>query len=147
MAQKPARPAAAKAPKPAKPAKTAAAARPEKAAKPAKPAPEKPAKPAPEKAAKAEAKPAAATQTFRLKDLVTQVALATGAKKPQAKQSVEATLAALSSALSGKSALAVPPLGKLRVVKASGSTLTLKLRLTDAAPAKGLALAEDGEDS
>jgi hypothetical protein len=40
----------------------------------------------------------------------------------------------------------VPPLGKLRVVKAAAGTLTLKLRLANAAEAKGLALAEDRED-
>jgi hypothetical protein len=43
--------------------------------------------------------------------------------------------------------LAVPPLGKLRVVKANGPALTLKLRRAEGAKAAGLALAEDGEDS
>ena len=65
----------------------------------------------------------------------------------EVKAAVEATLAALGEALASGKALAVPPLGKLRVVKSKGPALTLKLRRAEAAKAAGLALADDGEDS
>ena len=64
------------------------------------------------------AKPAKATKAdtgkakapaFRLRDLVAQVATTTKAKKPDAKKSVEATLAAMSAALAAGSDLALPP--------------------------------------
>lgn len=130
------------------------AAKPEKPAKPAKarPAAKAAAKPVP--AAKATAKPAsaapaasdAAAGTVKLKDLIDSVAAKTGGKKPEVKAAVEATLAALGEALATGKALAVPPLGKLRVVKNKGPAMTLKLRLADGAKAAGLALADDGED-
>lgn len=90
--------------------------------------------------------PVPAVAPVRIKQLVHEVAEATGLKKPEAKKAVEATLAAIGTALAAKSTLAVPPLGKLRVAKASAGVMTLKLRLADASRAKGLALAEDGED-
>lgn len=90
--------------------------------------------------------PAASGPGLKLKDLVDSVALATGGKKPDVKKAVEATLAALGEALSSGKALAVPPLGKLRVVKNKGAALTLKLRRADSPKAAGLALANDGED-
>ncbi|OYX26896.1 MAG: hypothetical protein B7Z10_01830 [Rhodobacterales bacterium 32-66-7] len=96
---------------------------------------------------KAEAAPAAeAVATLRLKDLVDTVATATGAKKPEAKKAVEATLAALAAALNAGSVLALPPLGKVRVVKTTATALTLKLRPVAGGQA-GLALADQGEDS
>jgi len=125
--------------KPAKP-KPAAKAKPAVAAKPAKPA-----KPTLKVVDKAEAKPASAV--LKLKDLVDAVAASTGGKKPEVKKTVEATLAAIGSALAAQTALVLPPLGKLRVAKAAAGTLTLKLRLADAARAAGKGLAEDGEDS
>lgn len=85
--------------------------------------------------------------SLKLKDLIDSVAARTGAKKPEVKAAVEATLATLGEALATGKALAVPPLGKLRVVKNKGPALTLKLRLADGAKAAGLALADDGEDS
>jgi hypothetical protein len=85
--------------------------------------------------------------TLKLKDLVEAVASATGSRKPEVKSVVEATLAALGEALATGMSLAIPPLGKLRVVKNKGPALTLKLRLADGAKAAGLALADDGEDS
>lgn len=115
-----------------------------------------------EKPAKANAKPAAeetaAEETaakaveptggsMKLKDLVDSVAAKTGGKKPDVKAAVEATLAAMGEALASGKALAVPPLGKLRVVKTKGPALTLKLRVAEGAKAAGLALADDGEDS
>jgi hypothetical protein len=122
--------------KPAKPAKTA-----QTTAK-AKPA-AKPALKVVEPAVVAEAKAAG----YKLKDLIDNVATATGGKKPEVKKTVEATLAALGKALATGKGLTVPPLGKLRVVKNKGPALTLKLRLADGAKAAGLALAEDVEDS
>lgn len=93
--------------------------------------------------------PSTAPQTeggLKLKDLVDSVVAATGGKKPDVKKTVEATLAALREALVSGKALTVPPLGKLRVVKAKGPALTLKLRMADGAKPAGLALADDGED-
>jgi Bacterial DNA-binding protein len=83
----------------------------------------------------------------KLRDIIESVAAATGLKKPDAKKAVDATLAAIGAALAQKSILAVPPLGKLRVAKATAGVMTLKLRLADASRAKELALAEDEEDS
>lgn len=84
--------------------------------------------------------------TLKLKELLDQVATSTGSRKPDVKATVEATLSALGEALATGRSLAVPPLGKLRVVKNKGPALTLKLRLADGAKAAGLALADDGED-
>ena len=94
-----------------------------------------------------EAKAAPATPSISLRNLVDTVAAATGQKKPDAKKAVEAVLAAIGAGLAAGSSLNVPPLGKVRVAKAKGSVLTLKLRLADASRAAGLALAEDEEDS
>lgn len=112
-----------------------------KAVAKAKPA-EKPALKVAEPATASDAKP-----VLKLKDLVDSVATATGGKKPDVKKMVEATLAAMGEALATGKGLAVPPLGKLRVVKNNGPALTLKLRLGDGAKAAGLALADSGEDS
>ncbi len=118
-------------------------------AKAEKPARAKQAKPKAEtakpEAAAVETEVASAGQ-MKLKDLIDAVAAKTGAKKPEVKAAVEATLAALGEALATGKSLAVPPLGKLRVVKNKGPALTLKLRLADGAKAAGLALADDGED-
>jgi len=128
--------------KPAKPAKPA---RPAKAPLAEKPAAAKAA------AAKPEARPKGAEQakagTLKLRDLVDAVATATGTRKPAAKTSVEAVLAALGDALKSGSVLVLPPLGKLRVAKTAGTTLTLKLRLADAPKAGAKPLADDGEES
>lgn len=100
-----------------------------------------------EPAASGDAKPKAQVSMLKLKGLVDAVAESTGGKKPEVKAAVEATLAAIGTALATGKSLAVPPLGKLRVVKTRGSALTLKLRLADGPKAAGLGLAEDGEDS
>lgn len=96
------------------------------------------------------AKPAATAPALKLKDLVDRVAAATGAKKPEAKKAVEATLAAMSAALKSGSDLSLPPLGKLRIARTTGSVLTLKLRQAEGgkadAKAGAKALADDGED-
>jgi hypothetical protein len=123
---------------------------------------DKPARPAKADKSVAKAKPAVAKPVLKvvdaatpdakgtalkLKDLIERVVAATGGKKPEVKAVVEATLAALGEALATGQALAVPPLGKVRVVKNKGPALTLKLRLADGAKAAGLALADDGDDS
>lgn len=84
---------------------------------------------------------------LRLKDLVDSVAAATGGKKPEVKKTIEATLAAMGTALATGHSLVVPPLGKMRVAKATAGALTLKLRLADVSKAAGIALADDEEDS
>ncbi len=130
-----------------KPAKAKPAAKPAapKAAA-AKPATSKP-------AAKPAARPDAAAKTagLKLKDLVDQVAAATGTKKPDAKPTVEATLAALAAALKTGADMTLPPLGKLRVVKLAekgGATMmTLKLRHGGGSKPGAKPLADDGEDS
>jgi hypothetical protein len=124
------------------------AAKPAKAAKPAAKAKAAPAAAKPElKVVAAKAAPEATGGGLKLKDLIESVATATGGKKPDVKKTVEATLAALGEALAAGKALTVPPLGKLRVVKAKGPALTLKLRRSEGSKAAGLALADDGEDS
>ena len=113
--------------------------------KPVKAARAAKAKPAP-KAVETTAPEAKAAEMMKLKDLIDSVVAKTGGKKPEVKAVIEATLAALGDALATGKSLAVPPLGKLRVVKNKGPALTLKLRLADGAKAAGLALADDGED-
>lgn len=129
-----------------KPAKTPAKRAGTRAGKPASPRPALKVVEATTVAAAAEGKAA----VLRLKDLVDRVASATGTKKPEAKKSVEATLAAISAALRAGSTLALPPLGKLRVARQAGAVLTLKLRHGEAGKggekAGAKPLAEDGED-
>jgi Bacterial DNA-binding protein len=130
-----------------KPAKPKSVAKPVAKAKPAaKPAAAKPSKPALKVVEKVAPGAAATAGMMRLKDLVETVAAATGGKKPEVKKTVEATLAAIGTALAASQSLALPPLGKLRVAKATGGALTLKLRLADASKAAGIALADDQED-
>ena len=121
--------------------------KPAKAAKPAKAEPVAEASVQPALAVVENAAPDPKGAPMKLKDLIEAVASATGGRKAEVKATVEATLAALGEALATGKALAVPPLGKLRVVKNKGPALTLKLRLADGAKAAGLALADDGEDS
>ena len=102
--------------------------------------------------AKTPATPAAKAPAFKLKDLVSAVADSTGARKPDVRQMVEATLAALASALQSGADLAVPPLGRARIVKSESrngaAMMTLKLRLGAAdKPGSKQTLAADGEDS
>ncbi|MFN3282184.1 MAG: HU family DNA-binding protein [Tabrizicola sp.] len=133
--------------KSASPAKTAAKVR--KSATRAKPGPEASEKPALRVVeAEAEASPTATggSVTVKLKDLVDQVAEATGSRRADIRPTAEALLAAMGAALAAGKALAIPPLGKLRVVKNKGPALTVKLRLADGAKAAGLALADDRED-
>ena len=70
--------------------------------------------------------------TLRKKDLVERVCEVSGLKKKEVKPVVEATLKVLGDALEAGSALAIPPLGKARVNRQTGSTgdevLVVKLR-------------------
>lgn len=130
--------------KPAKPAKPQQPAKAARAAKPGKPAAKA------DMPAKAAAKPAPATG-LKMRDLIDSVATATGAKKPDVKVTVEATLAALATALKSGTDMTLPPLGKLRVVKLvekGGATMmTLKLRHGGGSAKPGSKpLADDGED-
>jgi nucleoid DNA-binding protein len=127
--------------------------------RPTKAAAKKPAAKKATKAAAPEAPPVTAPEpaapkapTYKLKDLVTAVATSTGSKKPDAKEIVEATLAALAAALQSGADLALPPLGRARVVKSESRNgtpvMTLKLRLGGAdKPGAKQTLAVDGEDS
>ncbi|PZX54230.1 HU family DNA-binding protein [Cereibacter changlensis] len=70
--------------------------------------------------------------TVKKKDLLERVAQATGADHKQVRDIVEATLNALSEALSKGEELNLPPFGKLKVnrqhERAVGEMMTLKLR-------------------
>lgn len=80
------------------------------------------------------------------REFYARVAAASGAKKKDAKQIVDAALAVLGQALTDGEALNLPPLGKLRIVKArtvgGAEIVTLKLRR---GPAAGGAAPEDEE--
>ena len=78
------------------------------------------------------------TPMLRARDLVARVAEATGAKVKDARQIVEATLAALGKALDQGQTLQVPPLGKLSVAPRKGAddTSPIKLKLRRAADPK-----------
>jgi nucleoid DNA-binding protein len=150
MAPRTTKPAAEKPAKPVAKAKAVA----KTAAKPAKPA----SQPKPVVRADSTASAKSGVAAFKLRDLVEVVATATGAKKPDVKQTVEATLSALADALKGGADLNLPPLGRARIAKAAGkdgaAVMTLKLRLGGAAKSGAnvktgpkQALADDGEDS
>ncbi len=92
---------------------------------------------------------------MKLKDLVARVAEATGAKKPQVKEIVEAALTQIGKALDGGETVHLPALGKLKVNRTraleQGAILSMKLKRGTAGKATKKsapeALAEDGEDS
>ncbi len=101
----------------------------------------------------AEGEPPAAG-SVKLKDLLAQVAAATGGKPAAVRPAVDATLAALGEALSAGKSLNLPPLGRLRVTRnrdvAGGAMIQLRLRRGSAprpaADAAAAPLAEPGED-
>ena len=88
--------------------------------------------------------------TLRKKDLVERVCEASGLKKKDVKPVIEATLRVLGDALEAGSALAIPPLGKARVNRQTGSTgdevLVVKLRRPSPAATAAVTAAEPGED-
>lgn len=138
----------------AKPAATQAMAR------PSAPAPKVPA-PKPVAAAAMVAVPAAAMSavagtakgaTLKMKDLIAQVTDAVGGRKKGVKDIVEATLAALSGALSRGDAINLPGFGRAKVAhaedKGAGKPMTIKLKSQSATRARnpgkqGLADPED----
>ena len=72
-----------------------------------------------------------AASGLRLKELVDRVVAATGGKKKDVKQVVEATLVAMGAALQKGESLNLPAFGKLRVARQGaegGGAMTLKLR-------------------
>ena len=81
------------------------------------------------------------------RELFARVAAATDAKKKDVKLIVDATLAILGKALSDGEELNLPPLGKIRIVKARDAggveVVTLKLRRKTAGAGGGGAAGED----
>lgn len=105
----------------------------------AKPKPVKPAAPSTADLTAPEAAPAPGV--YRLKDLVEEVAAATGAKPKDARVQVMATLTALGAALGQGKGLNLPEVGKGRISRsvtdANGVTaMVLKLRRGEAAKKK-----------
>lgn len=98
---------------------------------------------------------ATAAPSMKLKELVARVAEATGAKKPQVKEIVEAALTQIGKALDSGETVHLPALGKLKVNRTraleQGSVLSMKLKRGTAGKATKNsapeALAEDGEAS
>ena len=144
------KPIAAAKPRAAKAAKAKTAAPKPVANKPAVPAPKvresKPATDAPPAAEKG------GTETLRMKDLLALVTEASGGKKKGVKEIVEATLAALSGALSKGNAINLPGFGRAKVAHAEdiggGKPMTIKLRTQSSPRSKSedkdaLAEAED----
>ncbi len=87
---------------------------------------------------------------YRLRDLVDEVAGATGLRRRDARLAAEAVLAAIGAAIDRHEVLALPPLGRLRYGGAQRSAesqvVVLKLRRSDRAAAE--TAAEDaGEDN
>jgi nucleoid DNA-binding protein len=85
---------------------------------------------------------------LKLRELVVRVSEATGGKKKGVREIVEATLAALGSALEKGEELNLPGVGKVRVAKsvdrAGRATMTLKVRSAGAPkPKEALAEAEE----
>lgn len=105
---------------------------------------------APPVADEAPAKERPAGAILRKKDLLDQVQRETGAAKKAVREIVEATLAALGTALSAGQGLNLPPLGKAKVARpedaGAGKAMTVKLRRDAASGAGKTPLADDGED-
>jgi nucleoid DNA-binding protein len=92
--------------------------------------------------------PRSTANALKKKELIDQIATSTGAKKPQVRDIVEATLAALGNALSQGTMLNLPPFGKAKVTRAtdagSGKPMTIKLHRAQAVnPKQSLADDED----
>ncbi len=94
-------------------------------------------------------KGAAKGDGLKMKELLTAVTTKTGAKKKDAKDVVDATLAEIAAALKSGKSLNLPPLGNLRVAKTQekgGATMmVLKLRMGGGGAKE--ALADDADDS
>jgi nucleoid DNA-binding protein len=90
--------------------------------------------------------------TLRIKDLIVHVAAATGGKRKDVKEMVEATLLALGEALSRGEDLNLPGFGRSRIARSAekdgASMMTLKVRRGPHRPkAVKEPLADDVEDS
>jgi nucleoid DNA-binding protein len=76
---------------------------------------------------------------LRKSDLVDRLVIATGAKKNLVKQITDAVLVEIGAALDKGEELALPPLGRIRMVKrkdtGSGEILTVRLRRLSEVPA------------
>ena len=119
--------------------------------------PEEASEPAPDTVASADLaleavpKPApdiAKADSYKIKELITAVVTKTGAKKKDAKDIVEASLAEIAAVLGRGQSLSLPPLGNLRVAKIQEKDgavmLSIKLRLGQGGGAKQpLALADE----
>ena len=92
-----------------------------------------------------------ATHVLKLRELVDQVATASGAKKKGLKEVVEATLAALGAALSRGDELNLPPLGKAKVGRqktmGDGEMLVVKLRRGTSAAGGAKANKKDDQEA
>lgn len=94
----------------------------------------------------------AAPAPLKKPDLLDQLATRSGLKKRDAKLALDATLALIGEALARGEDLILPPLGRVRVVKAKdlgkgAQLLTLKLRSgKDAAQSSKTGLATEAED-
>ncbi|MDX8353318.1 HU family DNA-binding protein [Cognatiyoonia sp. IB215182] len=92
------------------------------------------------------------TSPLKKPDLLDQVVARTNLKKRDVKPAVEAALSVIADALAHGGEVALPPLGKLRIVKSKelsegARVLTLKLRMPkDASRHATTDLAEDSED-
>ena len=91
------------------------------------------------------------TQSVQKRELFARVAAATDAKKKDVKLIVEATLAILGKAISDGEELNLPPLGKVRIVKArdagAAEVVTLKLRRRTPGAGDGEADPSEEEES
>lgn len=90
-------------------------------------------------------------ESLKLKQLLTAVVDKTSAKKKDAKDIVEATLAEIASALGKGHSLSLPPLGNLRVVKSQekggAKTMVLRLRIGGGKDTSEDGVADPSDDS
>lgn len=90
-------------------------------------------------------------ETLKLKQLLTAVVDKTSAKKKDAKEIVDATLAEISAALAKGHSLSLPALGNLRVVKSQekggAKTMVLRLRIGGGKDSAEDGVADPSDDS
>jgi hypothetical protein len=90
-------------------------------------------------------------ESLKLKQLLAAVVDKTSAKKKDAKEIVDATLAEIAAALGKGHSLSLPPLGNLRVVKSQekggATTMVLRLRVGGGKDTGEDGVADTGDDS
>lgn len=90
-------------------------------------------------------------ESVKLKQLLAAVVEKTSAKKKDAKEIVDATLAEIAVALGKGHSLSLPPLGNLRVVKSQekggAKTMVLRLRIGGGKDSGEDGVADTGDDS